>query len=62
MCKVVEEYAKEYAEEYAKEKQIEIAKTMIVDEANLSDEVISRITKLPLKEVQKLREEISVHC
>ena len=53
MCRVVEEYAREYAEE----KAIETAESLISD--GVSDDIIHNATKLPLEKIAELREKHS---
>lgn len=54
------EYYEEGREEGREEVRIEDARNMIAE--NLSDELINRVTKLPLEKIQQLREEMSVQC
>lgn len=56
MCEVVEQFAKEYAKEYAIQEQRKSALEMI--RLNFDNELICRITRLPLEEILALYKDI----
>lgn len=56
MCEVVEQFAKEYAKKYAIQEQKKSALEMI--RLNFDNELICRITRLPLEEILALYKDI----